>query len=179
MKLSASQEEFVINGVSENARDPCQSIPVSAVDVSLASKSDREIASVMQFVQHGWPSNINESLAPYHRCRDELTLEAGCYVRGYRTVTPAALQQTVLGDLHAVHVAVVRMKGMARFFSCGLELTNTSNNWLPDAVNVRSYRMLRIKKSSSTDLPILALRASPYRLCRVSRTALSAHGCVL
>ena len=116
MKLSASQEEFVINAVSENARDPCQSIPVSAADVSVASKSDREIASVMQFVQYGWPSNINESLVPYHRCRDELTLEAGCLVRGYRTVIPAALQQTVLRDLHAVHVGVVRMKGVARSF---------------------------------------------------------------
>ena len=128
--------------MSKNARDPCQSIPVSAANVSVASKSDREIASVMQFVQHGWPSNINESLAPYHRCRDELTLEAGCLVRGYRTVTPAALQQTVVADLHAVHVGVVRMKGVARSFSVGLELTKTSNDWLLDAVNVRSYRML-------------------------------------
>ena len=116
MKLSAFQDEFVINAVSENALDPCQSIPVSAADVSVASKSDREIASVKQFVQRGWPSNIEESLAPYHRCRDELTLEAGCLVRGYRTVIPAALQQTVLGDLHAVHVGVVRMKGVARSF---------------------------------------------------------------
>ena len=68
MNPSACQEEFVINAVSENARDPCQSIPVSAADVSVARKSDREVASVMQYVQHGWLSNINESLAPYHRC---------------------------------------------------------------------------------------------------------------
>ena len=102
--------------MSENARDPCKSIPVPAADVSLASKADHEIASVMQFFQHGWLSNINESLASYPRCRGELTLEAGCYVRGYRTVIPAALQQTMLGDLHAVHVGVVRMEGMARIF---------------------------------------------------------------
>ena len=43
MTLSASQEEFVINAVSENARDPCQSIPVSAADISVAS--NREICA--------------------------------------------------------------------------------------------------------------------------------------
>ena len=72
---------------------------------------------LLQFIQHGWLSNINESLAPYHRCRDELTLEAGCLVRGFRIVIPAALQQTVLGDFHGVHVGVVGRKGVARSFS--------------------------------------------------------------
>ena len=59
---------------------------------------------------------FDESLKPYYRCRDELTVEAGCLVRGHRTVIPDVLRKPLLKELHAVHIGVTRMKAVARSF---------------------------------------------------------------
>ena len=115
-KLTQQEEQCIINAVDENARDPCSSIPVSASDVATASKSDLALSKVLQYVQFGWPSKVDESMKPYRSCCNELTIEAGCLVREYKTVIPEVLRPSLLAELHSVHVGIVRMKAVARSY---------------------------------------------------------------
>jgi len=116
LKLTDAQERAVVNAVSDNRRDPCIALPVTAADVAAASKSDDDLSKVMQYLQFGWPTDINESIRSYHRCRSELTIEADCLVREHRTVIPVVFRRHLLEDLHSVHIGVCRMKSVARSF---------------------------------------------------------------
>ena len=115
-KLSQSEEQFVVQAVEDHARDPCEYIPISAADVARASKSDPEISQAMQYLQHGWPTEVGEMIKPYFTYRNELSVESGCLVRGHRTVIPRVFRRSMLRELHSVHVGIVRMKAIARSF---------------------------------------------------------------
>ncbi|XP_065188286.1 uncharacterized protein K02A2.6-like [Sycon ciliatum] len=116
LKLSEQQEATVVNAVLQHARDPCESLPVSAADVAAASKDDAVISRIMQYLQFGWPADTPDDLQAYRRCRNELTIESGCLVRGHRTVIPVQLRRALLQELHSVHLGIVRMKSVARSF---------------------------------------------------------------
>ena len=74
------------------------------------------MSRVIDYIAHGWPSLFDESLTPYYRCRDELTIEANCLVRGYRTIIPDVLRRPLLEELHSVRIGMSRMKSVAHSF---------------------------------------------------------------
>ena len=91
LKLSPEQESAVINAEEDNPRDSMEDLLVSAADVAIVSKQDPDMSRVIDYIAHGWPSLFDESLKPYYRCRNELTIEANCLVRGHRTIIPNVL----------------------------------------------------------------------------------------
>ena len=77
------------------------------------------MSCVIDYIVHGWPSLFDESLKPYYRCRNELTIEANCLVRGHRSIIPDVLRRPLLEELHSVHIGMSRMMSVARsFFLC-------------------------------------------------------------
>ena len=56
---------------------------------------------------------VPESLKVYHRHRTDYTVEAGSVLRGMRVVIPEKHRAQVLGELHAGHPGMVKMKGIA------------------------------------------------------------------
>lgn len=58
-------------------------------------------------------NKINNELQPYFSRANELTVEKGILMWGYRIVIPAALRERILNHLHSAHSGVVRMKSMA------------------------------------------------------------------
>ena len=57
---------------------------------------------------------VPSELRPYHQHREELSLEAGCVLRGMRVVVPAKYRRDILQELHVSHPGKVRMKAVAR-----------------------------------------------------------------
>ena len=93
------------------------SIPVTAKDVANATRKDKILAVVLQWVQHGnWPSQSNEATDPYFRRRFELTCQNGCILWGQRVVIPNSLREQLLKELHEGHIGIVRMKSLARSY---------------------------------------------------------------
>ena len=67
-------------------------------------------------MSQGWRSSHNEQTAPYYLCREELSIQDGCLLRGSRVVVPPAGRQAVLELLHEGHPGVSRMKNLARSY---------------------------------------------------------------
>lgn len=44
------------------------------------------------------------------------TLAANCLLFEHRVVIPESLRQSILKDLHAAHVGIIKMKGIARSY---------------------------------------------------------------
>ena len=116
LKLSVEQESAFINAVEDTIRDSVEVLPVSAADVAMVSKLDPDVSRVIDYIAHGWPSLFDESLKSYYLCRNELTIEANCLVRGHRTIITDVLRRSLLKELHSVHIDMSRIKSAAHSF---------------------------------------------------------------
>ena len=57
---------------------------------------------------------VGADLKPFFIRRHELSLEQGCIMWGMRVVVPSKHRLSILEELHAGHLGVVKMKGLAR-----------------------------------------------------------------
>ena len=116
IKLNALQEDQIANFINEVSCDPCQELPVSAVDVARLSAQDSVISKVMYHVSSGWPRVVTDQILPYFRLKEELSIESGCLIWGNRVIIPCALRQRLLKEIHCDHLGASRMKAVARSF---------------------------------------------------------------
>ncbi len=94
-------------------------LPVLCADVCKETRADPILSQVMEMVTTGRFLNVtdaNNMLAPYVNRKDELTMQQGCLMWGWRVVIPPKLRSRVLAELHTGHPGVVRMKAVARSY---------------------------------------------------------------
>ena len=108
--------------------DHLSNSPVTAQQIRYATHKDPQLASVVQFVQQGWPNSISNSnsLAPFLDKESELSLYEGCLLWGTRVVIPAPCRDAVLTELYEVHPGVSRMKSLARMYMWWFQQTSSA-----------------------------------------------------
>lgn len=86
--------------------------------VKKEAAKDEIIVKVKKFIQGEWPKEIEKQaeFKSFWVKRDELTMEDGMLIWGYRVVIPTSLRQRLLADLHAAHSGIVKMKARARSY---------------------------------------------------------------
>ena len=89
-------------------------LPLTAGQLRVATSQDVVLSRVLRYTARGWPVKVPSELRPYHQHREELSLEAGCVLRGMRVVVPAKYRRDILHELHVSHPGKVRMKAVAR-----------------------------------------------------------------
>ncbi|XP_048003061.1 uncharacterized protein K02A2.6-like [Leguminivora glycinivorella] len=92
-------------------------LPITSTDIKKATSKDPILVKVMMYIASGWPAYCDdENLKPYHTRRNELYMEAGCILWGYRIIVPSVFQSKILQELHVGHVGMVKMKSTARSY---------------------------------------------------------------
>ncbi|KAJ0180587.1 hypothetical protein K1T71_003991 [Dendrolimus kikuchii] len=90
-------------------------LPITRETVVKHQQKDELLQKVIWYIQNGWPRKCDsETLKPYFIRRNELFLDFGCIMWGYRIVIPVTLVEYILKELHASHLGMVKMKSMAR-----------------------------------------------------------------
>ena len=145
-----------------------QSLPVTATDVQMATRSDPILSKIFQYVRSGWPRKVHQDLQPYKIRQDELGLEGGSLMWGIRVVIPERLQPTVLQALHANHSGISRMKAVARSYFWWSGLDNPLHRRFGQIVFCLSSSEVNATRSTSSpmDMARCSLEACPCRLCR-------------
>ena len=85
-------------------------------DIRLWTRRDPVLAQVLQFIEWGWPQNLDSSFSPYLSRKTELSVLDGCILWGSRVVIPAQGQKAVLHELHSAHSGMTKMKSLARMY---------------------------------------------------------------
>ena len=80
-----------------------ENTPVNATQIKNWTNNDRILAKVRKMVQKGWNNTEEESIQPYQRWRDELSVHAGCVMIGNRVVIPLAGRKHIIEQLHQSH----------------------------------------------------------------------------
>ena len=81
-----------------------------------ATRWDLILSQVLLYTRLGWPTEIPQTLQPYHRRMTELTIEQDCLLWSICVVVPSELKQAVLEELHQSHSSNARMKAVARSY---------------------------------------------------------------
>lgn len=90
-------------------------LPVTRKTVVEHINRDDILKKVILYIQSGWPKSCDDqNLTPYFIRRNELYLDAGCVIWGYRLVIPKTLTPLLLKEMHVGHLGVVKMKSIAR-----------------------------------------------------------------
>lgn len=84
-------------------------LPITNNKVREATKKDPVLSRIILYIQSGWPAQCtDDNIKPYYNRRNELYVERGCIMWGYRVVIPLALQVTILKQLHSSHMGIVK-----------------------------------------------------------------------
>ncbi|XP_031635639.1 uncharacterized protein K02A2.6-like [Contarinia nasturtii] len=85
--------------------------------VAKFSRQDPILSKVMDCINNGTVEQLKgDEFKSFRLKSNELTVESGCILWGYRTVIPKKLQQNVLNELHLSHFGVVKTKALARSY---------------------------------------------------------------
>ena len=92
--------------------------PVTSIEAKTHTRRDPVLSRVLEFVLNGWPEEFSasEEFQPYGTRSNELAVESGCLLWGSRVIIPPSLRETVLTELHQVHLGMSRMKSLARCY---------------------------------------------------------------
>ena len=91
--------------------------PVNVVAIRNWTRRDPTLSKVLSYVQNGWPTTCTEeSIKPFFRRRDELSVEESCILWGNRVIIPPQGRKSVLKDLHIAHPGICRIKSLARSY---------------------------------------------------------------
>nr|XP_021334762.1 uncharacterized protein K02A2.6-like [Danio rerio] len=93
-----------------------QSAPVTAAQVKRFTRTDPVLSEVLTWISHGKRGEMTENCKPFLSRHDELTVQSGCILWGFRVIIPPPLRKLLLKELHAGHAGVVRMKEIARSY---------------------------------------------------------------
>lgn len=100
-----------VNFVFGSSASQCLTID----NIVKATAADQLLTQVCNYVLNGWPSKIrDDNLKSYHSCRNELSVEKSCLLRGHKLVIPSSCRQQVLRELHSGHLGSYKMKSEAR-----------------------------------------------------------------
>ena len=106
---SPEAEVFFFSSIEE--------LPISAADISQATRRESVLAQVLKYTLTGWPNYVtDEELKPYFTRKHELSTEQGCLLWGTRTIIPNSLRIRLLRELHEEHQGIVAMKAIARSY---------------------------------------------------------------
>ncbi|XP_045537055.1 uncharacterized protein K02A2.6-like [Papilio machaon] len=90
-------------------------LPITVSELRHETSKDVILSRVVNYVLNGWPNKIADlKLKPYFLCRNQLSAENGCLMRGHKVVIPATLRNRVLSELHISHLGIVKTKAEAR-----------------------------------------------------------------
>ena len=116
LPLKTSYNNEVVDPVEIFQVSQIDVLPVNADMIRQATQRDPILSRVVEYTKQGWPSVGEKELEPFHRRKDELTIQDGCLMWGSRVVIPAKYHAQLLAEIHEGHLGVVKMKALARSY---------------------------------------------------------------
>ena len=124
-------------------------IPINSRDIAEATRKDTVLSKVYEYVLNGWTNHVtDENLRPYFSRRNELSVDQGVILWGFRVVIPAKFHERILNEMHEEHIGMCRMKALARSYA-----------WWPNIDNeveclVKWCEACALVKNSSPEVPL-------------------------
>ena len=93
-----------------------ESLPITSSQLARATRTDKTLSRVYQFILKGWPDQVDHDLVIFFTKREELTVQGDCILWGRRVVIPDKWRSKLLDELHYEHPGANKMKSVARSY---------------------------------------------------------------
>lgn len=107
--LNADKDASLVNFIVNN-----RNININFSKIELESARDRELSTVLNAINTG--TTLNDNFRPFKVRINELHVEEGVLMWGYRVVIPQKLRANILEELHSTHLGIVKSKSLARSY---------------------------------------------------------------
>lgn len=128
-------QHLIINYIKNN-----NFIPIDFKIIATETDNDSILKNIKKFIKSGWPSKIKNEYKEYYLKRNELTIDKGCLLFGYRVIIPLALRKRILSELHASHMGMVKTKSVARSYVWWPYMGKDIENMVRNCENCLLYR---------------------------------------
>lgn len=92
-------------------------LPIDSSKIRYETRKDSCLGTVFNYIRYGFPKYTeNDLLKPYFIRKNELSIEQGIIMWGYRIVIPFGLRGQLLEELHSNHEGITKMKANARSY---------------------------------------------------------------
>ena len=71
---------------------------------------------MVEYAKHGWPPTSVQQLEPFHRSKEELTLQDSSLMRDSRVIIPSKYHAQLLGEFDEGQLGIVKMKALPRSY---------------------------------------------------------------
>lgn len=88
--------------------------PLSFTDIKTETAKDPILNKIYGFVLYGWPPTVDKEYRVYFNRKDNISIDRGCLLWGYKIIIPRTLQDSILKEIHDGHPGIVKMKQIAR-----------------------------------------------------------------
>lgn len=92
------------------------STPIDFNKVRFYTSKDPVLSKVRYYINSDWPDVVQEDLKPFYRRKEELSVEKGVLMWGYRLIIPNKLKKGLLEELHFTHFGISKIKTLARSY---------------------------------------------------------------
>ena len=89
--------------------------PVTADQICAWTQKDPDLSKLLQYIQTGWPGEVDSSLSHFNAKQKELTYD-GCILWGTRVLIPEPGREAVLHELHCGHPGITKMRSLTRMY---------------------------------------------------------------
>lgn len=95
-----------------------EGLPITYKQIASETRKDPILNKIIGYCLHGWPDiKANSGIeSNYFSKREQIHLQYGCLLWGYRVIIPTKLREFILNDLHDSHLGTNKMKSIARSY---------------------------------------------------------------
>lgn len=92
-------------------------LPIRYEEVLFETERDKILSNVIEMLENGDMERLKgDEFKPYLSRKNELTIENGVLMWGFRIIIPQSLRQSILKQLHQSHMGIVKTKSLARSY---------------------------------------------------------------
>ncbi|GFV20340.1 uncharacterized protein K02A2.6 [Trichonephila clavipes] len=108
-----------------------EALPVTSKELRQETSKDIELGPLLRALREGKDLQGREA---------QYTIEDGCIMYGQRVCIPGKFRRNVLGELHAGHLGIVKMKAIARSFVYWKNIDNDIEEAAKNCVDCARYK---------------------------------------
>lgn len=108
---------------------------ISFKNIAIETRRDPILSKLIDSINNGTVGMLNkDEYAPFRNKADELSVESGCVMWGYRTIIPTKLRNQIMTELHRSHLGIVKTKSLARSYVWWPKMDSDIEKFINDCV---------------------------------------------
>ncbi|XP_045459565.1 uncharacterized protein K02A2.6-like [Melitaea cinxia] len=88
--------------------------PLNFKNIKTETAKDPILSKIYGYVLYGWPPAVDKEFNACFRRKENICIDQGCLLWGYKIIIPGTLQNAILKEIHDGHPGIVKMKQIAR-----------------------------------------------------------------